>query len=380
MTKAARSIARRLATKSAVSQALIITAALLAMASIGLGSAFAARGLISSRDIKNHSIRNADLGTNSVNGRTIQGKAVGLSKLTPDVQRRLNNVSKGAKGDTGAPGATGPAGPKGDAGAKGDKGDAGATGPAGGKGDAGAKGDQGDTGPAGPPGYPTLVTPSNGQFKDNTTTGSSDTPWAVTDLDCNDPSANASGLTKGFQNGQPGGQDAPLETGAYGFDMSNGDSSIVLLGLRKYDGQKLSTLSELRYSERFHNPGPSTTDVPLVEILVDNNDNGSSSDPGDDQLLFEPAENTDEGAIAQDGRWQSWNVVDGKVRFGANPAQTFKSYVAGHPDARIQGTQYAGGIRLRAEDCGQTAGYNGAFDNVTVNGPGGRVIYDFEAS
>jgi hypothetical protein len=362
MTRAARAITRRLATRSAVSQAVIITAALIAMASIGLGSAFAARSLISSRDIQNHSIRNADLGSNSVNGRTIQGKAVGLSKLTPALQRLVTDATKGAKGDTGA---TGPAGPKGD------------TGPAGPKGATGAKG---DTGPAGPPGYSTLVTPSNGQFKDNTTTASSDTPWAATDLDCNSPSANASGLTKGFQNGQPGGQDAPLQTGAYGFSMSQPDSSIVLLGLRKYDGEKLSSLSELRYSERFTNPGPSNTDVPLVELLVDNNNNGSSSDAGDDQLLFEPAENTDQGAIAQDGRWQSWNVVDGKIRVGGNPAQTFKSYVASHPDARIQGTQYAGGIRLRAEDCGQSAGYDGAFDNVTVDGPGGRVIYDFEAS
>jgi hypothetical protein len=358
MSTAVRALARRLAARSAVSQALIITAALLAMASIGLGSAFAARSLITSKDIRNHSIRNADLATNSVNGRTIQPKAVSMSKLTPGIARLLRTAgSGGQKGDTGA---TGPAGPKGDTGAAGP---------------AGAKGD------TGPPGYPTLVTPSNGQFKDNTATGSSDTPWAATDLACNDPSSNATGLTKGFQNGQPGGQDAPLGTGAYGFHMTNPDSSIVLLGLRKYDGQPLSSLTELRYSERFKNTtGPSNTDVPLVEILVDNNNNGSSNDPGDDQLLFEPAENTDQGAIAQDGRWQSWNVVDGKVRFGANPAQTFKSYVDSHPNAKIQGTSFAGGIRLRAEDCGQGAGYDGAFDNVSVNGAGGRVIYDFEAS
>jgi hypothetical protein len=359
MTTSLRALARRLAARSAVSQALIITAALLVMASVGLGSAFAARSLITSKDIKNHSIRNADLGTSSVNGRTIQPKAVGMSKLTPSVAKLLSTAGKGGtKGDTGA---TGPAGPKGDTGA---------TGPAGPKGDTGAKGD------TGPPGYPTLVTPSNGQFKDNTTTASSDTPWAATDLACTDPNANATGLTKGFQNGQPGGQDAPLGTGAYGFHMTNGNSSIVLLGLRKYDGQPLSSLTELRYSERFTNPGPSNTDVPLVEILVDNNNDGTA----DDQLLFEPAENTDQGAIAQDGRWQSWNVVDGKVRFGANPAQTFKSYVDTHPNAKIQGTSFAGGIRLRAEDCGQNPGYDGAFDNVSVNGTGGRVIYDFEAS
>jgi hypothetical protein len=330
------------------------------MASIGLGSALAARSLITSRDIKNRTVRNADLATNSVNDRAIAANAVGMSALTSGVKGQL--ASNGAKGDVGP---AGPAGPKGDTGPKGDPGA---------KGD---KGEQGDIGPAGPPGYSTLVTPFNDQFKDNTTTASSDTPWAVTDLKCSDTSLNGE-VTKGFQNGQPGGQDAPLQTGAYGFTL-NDDDSVILLGLRKYDGQNLSTLSELHYSERF-NGGPSTTGAPSVEILVDNNNDGDSTDPGDDQLIFEPAENTDQGSIAQDGRWQSWNVVDGKVRVGANPAASFASYVANHPDATIQGTSYAGGIRLRAESCGQDPGYEGAFDNVTVNGTGGRVIYDFEAS
>jgi hypothetical protein len=221
------------------------------------------------------------------------------------------------------------------------------------------------------------VTPSNGQFKDNTTTASSDTPWAATDLSCLNPNDNGS-VTKGFQNGQPGGLDAPLQTGAYGFTLNDADTA-VLLGLRQYDGQLLSSLSELRYSERFDNPGPNAAQAPSVEILIDNNNDGDSSDAGDDQLIYEPAENGDQGAIAEN-RWQSWNVVDGNIRFGANPAQSFASYVASHPDARIQGTSYAGGIRLRAESCGQAAGYDGAFDNVTTDGAGPRVIWDFEAS
>jgi hypothetical protein len=361
MTKAARALGRRLATRSTGSQVLIITAALMLMASIGLGSALAAKSLITSGDIKNRSIRNADLATNSVNGRTIAPNAVGMSELTSGVESQIASAAKGVKGDAGPAGPTGPAGPKGDTGPKGDKGD---------------KGDQGDTGPAGPPGYSTLVTPFNDQFKDNTTTASSDTPWAVTDLKCSDTSQNGD-VTKGFQNGQPSGQDAPLQTGAYGFTL-NDDDSVILLGLRRYDGENLSTLSELRYSERF-NGGPSTTGAPSVEILVDNNNDGDSTDAGDDQLIFEPAENTDQGAIAED-QWQSWNVVDGNVRVGANPAASFASYVASHPDAKIQGSSFAGGIRLRAESCGQDPGYDGAFDNVTVNGTGGRVIYDFEAS
>src|SRR5437899_1188387 len=104
MRNAARALRRRVGNQSAVSQTLIITTALLLMASIGLGSAFAARTLISSRDIKDRSIHSADLGTNSVNRRTIRGNAVGFSELTTDVKKAINA-------------ATGPAGP---AGAKGD--------------------------------------------------------------------------------------------------------------------------------------------------------------------------------------------------------------------------------------------------------------------
>jgi hypothetical protein len=357
-----RALRRRLANRSAASQTLVITAALLLMASIGLGSAFAARTLITSRDIKNNSIRNADLGTNSVNGRSISPNAVGFDELTTDVEKAIKDGT----------GAAGPAGPKGDQGRKGD------TGARGAKGDTGDKGDKGDTGPPGPAGYPTLVTPLGNQFKDNTTTASSDTPWAVTDLACSNPSANGN-VTKGFQNGQPNGQDAPLQTGAYGFTLNDNDS-VVLLGLRRYDGQLLSSLTELRYSERFDNPGSNNLLAPGVEIMIDNNNDGDATDPGDDQLEFEPAENGAQGAIVE-GRWQSWNVRDGNVRVNGGSAQTLASYIAGNPNGRIQGSSYAGGIRLRAESCGQTpTGYDGAVDNVTADGGGGRVIYDFEAS
>ena len=91
------------------------------------------------------------------------------------------------------------------------------------------------------------------------------------------------------------------------------------------------------------------------------------------------AENTAQGAIAE-GRWQSWSLVGGNVRVNGGGAQTLASYIASNPDGKIQGSGFTGGIRLRAESCGQGPTYDGAFDNVTANGPGGRVIYDFEAS
>src|SRR4051794_10104000 len=366
MRTATSSLRRRIARRGVVGQTLIITAALLVMASMGLGSALAARSLISSHDIKNGSIRNVDLASGAANGRVIKNGSVSSRELTAGLRSQMaaaNQGAQGPKGDTGAQG------PKGDTGPQGAKGDAGGQGP---------KGDTGDTGPQGPPGSTTLVTPLNGQFKDNTTTPSSDTPWAVTDLQCSDPSKNAPGLTKGFQNGQPNGEDAPLGTGAYGFSMNDADSA-VLVGLRKYDGAAVGSLSELRYSERFTNGGSNHVAAPAVEILVDNNDDGNGNGAGDDHVLFEPAENSAQGAVVE-GPWQSWNVVDGNVRVNGGAAQTWASYVAGNQDGKIQGTSYVGGIRLRAESCGQAPPYDGAVDNVTVHGDGQREIYDFEAN
>jgi hypothetical protein len=160
--------------------------------------------------------------------------------------------------------------------------------------------------------------------------------------------------------------------------MNDADSA-VLVGLRKYDGAAVGTLSELRYSERFTNGGANHVAAPAVEILVDNDSDGNGNGAGDDHVLFEPAENSAQGAVVE-GRWQSWNIVDGNVRVNGGAAQTWASYVAGNQDGKIQGTSYAGGIRLRAESCGQGPTYDGAVDNVTVHGDGQREIYDFEAN
>src|SRR4051795_8841154 len=144
MRTAASSLRRRVAGRGAVGQTLVITAALLVMASMGLGSAFAARSLISSHDIKNGSIRNVDLASGAVNGRVIKNGSVGSGELTAALRSQMAAAKQGAQG------------PKGDTGAQGPKGDAGPQ---------GRKGDTGDTGPQGPPGSSTLVTPFNDQFE-----------------------------------------------------------------------------------------------------------------------------------------------------------------------------------------------------------------------
>ena len=106
-----------------------------------VGTATAAK-LITSRDIKNGTIRAVD----------IRNGAIGERQLSAAVRAQLAQ-------NAAATGVAGPAGPKGDAGAAGPagpKGDAGAAGPAGPKGDTGAAGPagpKGDTGAAGPGGF-----------------------------------------------------------------------------------------------------------------------------------------------------------------------------------------------------------------------------------
>jgi hypothetical protein len=89
MRTAASSLRRRIARRGVVGQTLIITAALLVMASMGLGSALAARSLISSHDIKNGSIRNVDLAGGAVNGRVIKNGSVSSSELTAALRSQM---------------------------------------------------------------------------------------------------------------------------------------------------------------------------------------------------------------------------------------------------------------------------------------------------
>jgi hypothetical protein len=143
--------------------AVAVVAVVLAMS----GSAFAAKQLITGRDIKKGSLT-ADLFSRSarkqLQGRTgktgAQGPAgpVGQTGATgpqgpqgPQGERGPQGEKgpAGPQGERGATGAQGPKGEKGDTGATGAKGDKGDQGPQGLQGEKGDKGDQGEPGPKG---------------------------------------------------------------------------------------------------------------------------------------------------------------------------------------------------------------------------------------
>lgn len=125
----------RLKPKGSAAIVVAIVAVVLAMT----GSAFAAKELITGRDIKNGSITRADLARNTIS--SLSGRQ------GPAGARGQDGFSgpPGPVGATGAKGETGPAGPKGETGERG---------PAGSTGSPGRLGPQGEQGPIGPPGQP----------------------------------------------------------------------------------------------------------------------------------------------------------------------------------------------------------------------------------
>ena len=115
--------------KMRVSPAMVVAwiAVILAMT----GSAFAARALITGRDIKDGSISRADLSRRAV--KSLKGE-------------------RGPAGPAGRDGSVGPAGPQGSTGPTGSQGPTGPAGPRGAPGASGPQGDQGEQGEQGPPG------------------------------------------------------------------------------------------------------------------------------------------------------------------------------------------------------------------------------------
>lgn len=118
---------------------------------LGLGSTsgVVAAGLVTSKDIKDGTIK--------------------LRDINDRAQRRLAGAGgeTGPTGPTGETGPAGPAGPQGERGARGSTGSPGAAGADGAPGEQGVPGEQGPAGPQGPAGTPaeTVVTALGGQFR-----------------------------------------------------------------------------------------------------------------------------------------------------------------------------------------------------------------------
>jgi hypothetical protein len=105
-------------------KAVLVAGALTLTLVVGATSGAVAGKLITSKDIKNHSIGSSDLADNSVEHRNIAPGAVSWTKsLSPAARKQIEALaSTGAIGPMGPQGETGPAGPAGPTGARGSDG------------------------------------------------------------------------------------------------------------------------------------------------------------------------------------------------------------------------------------------------------------------
>lgn len=110
------------------------------------------------------------------------------------------------------------------------------------------------------------------------------------------------------------------------------------------DGKKVDTIRELGYST-FQEHMAGKAGVPLqqpayLRLSIDSNgpDPVTGAIVKDTTLNFEPANNSDQGAV-QDGVWQTWDAYNGLFRVVEGPDNnadqlvTLASFMAKHPDA-----------------------------------------------
>jgi hypothetical protein len=101
-------------------------------------------------------------------------------------------------------------------------------------------------------------------------------------------------------------------------------------------------------------------------------------------VSFTPADNTTpEGDAPTEGRWQTWDVRNGKVSYddtaGGSP-MTWSDLIATHGEETIQSTENGGGFRILAGCAGgQTDGSTSYADNVRVEIGGQKLVFDFES-
>jgi hypothetical protein len=197
----------------------------------------------------------------------------------------------------------------------------------------------------------TPVTAFNGNFNG----AAKNKAFSADAFDCSDAPGAVSG-SAAFVNGVD--PPPPLGSGAYKMSVDATDSRV--LSNQTLEGQKLSSITALRYSEEFTSDANDSVQAPYLTIGVDTNGDGTR----DDTLFFEPAYQNgtyagapDQGPV-KEGIWQTWDVKAGAVRSNNTeqvPSKTFAQYLAAHPNAKLRGTETGGGAIRLAVGCGNQA-------------------------
>lgn len=222
---------------------------------VGGGTATASK-LITSKDIKNGTIRSADIKAGA-----IKTTDMGKGEVT------LNRLSKGTRDLIGK---SGQQGPKGDPGSPGPAGPQGSAGPAGPAGPPGPKGDKGDTGPAGPPGADAIA--------------------SVTTLD------GSQGWNK-----YEGGATVTLSGGHAVFTgFTDGLTQDADLQYTALEGKTLNDVSGMEYSTM--SAGGGHADAYLFLYTQDADDNPHT-------VAFVPSDSVEH-------QWYHWRIPDEQVGYG----------------------------------------------------------------
>jgi hypothetical protein len=183
--------------------------------------------------------------------------------------------------------------------------------------------------------------------------------------------------TTGSQSFVNGPATPPAGTGSYEFRIGANPQSYETFRQRDFNGTRLSSLTSLDYWTYVSQSGTgSSGQAVYIDIYIDNNGDGVR----DDILTFEPIYQTSQGSVVTNV-WQHWDALNGfwwsDSAGGPPPFFTIASYVASHPDARIQ-VDSPGGFLL-SSGCGNSwAGFIGNVDKLTIGVSGSNTTYDFE--
>jgi hypothetical protein len=288
------------------------------------GGVATATTLITGKNVKNGSLTAAD----------IKKSSIFLNRLSPGTRAMI--VKAGQKGDSGAQGPIGPVGAN------------------------GKDGKDGKDGVPGTDGKDATIQVSTLSSDPASTDFYARSAADCTTADPGHPLVNIAAAPEATT-----GSEA-LKLGPFADGTAYGEVRTA-----KFDGIKLKNIQQLRYAARYDGGGGPGA-APYVFL------NTSAG-----LVSFTPADNTTpEGDAPTEGRWQTWDVRNGKVSYddtGGGSPMTWSELIATHGEETIESTENGGGFRILAGCAG--AGSDGSTsyaDDVRVEIGGQKLVFDFE--
>lgn len=185
----------------------------------------------------------------------------------------------------------------------------------------------------------------------------------------------------------------PLGTGSLSWDLDGGSLPPTTGNAYNdlYDANLLSALTDLAYWTRARTSEGQTTRLPLLELTVDFNDGGPTTD---DTLVFDPENQagnvngvSSQGAVVGSPQlWQKWDARDGgwysTGGYGANGdagVLPYNGYLTAHPGATLSNT-LEGGLFFSVSTTGGADRVHSHIDDAEIGFGDDWTRYDFEVA